>query len=101
MRMAFAASASGTWWYWMFCRVVMWPFTSGVNCSAMSANASSCSGFAPERKLHPDHLAALLALAVDALLQAEADERLLGLLALEEAARAGIEVVELPLRSEE
>ena len=30
MRIAFAASGSGMWWNWKFCRVVMWPLLSGV-----------------------------------------------------------------------
>ena len=29
-RISFAASGSGTWWIWMFCRVVMWPLFSGA-----------------------------------------------------------------------
>ena len=52
---------------------------------------------ASEGKLHADHLHVGLALAVDALLQAEADELLLGLLAAQEAGGLGVEVVELPL----
>ena len=54
-------------------------------------------GDAAERELDADHLALGLALAVDALLEAELDELLLGLLAVEEAPRLGVEVVELPL----
>ena len=52
---------------------------------------------AAEGKLHADHLHVGLALAVDALLEAEADELLLGLLAAQEAGGLGVEVVELPL----
>ena len=52
---------------------------------------------AAERQLHPDHLHVGLALAVDALLEAEADELLLGLLPAQEAGRLGVEVVEFPL----
>jgi hypothetical protein len=52
---------------------------------------------AAEGQLHPDHLDVGLALAVDALLEAEADELLLGLLAAKEASGLGIEVVELAL----
>src|SRR5262249_56663298 len=48
-------------------------------------------------QLDPDHLHVGLALAVDALLESEADELLLGLLAAQEAGRLGVEVVELPL----
>ena len=46
-RMYEAASRSGMWWTWMFCRVVMWPFLSGANCSIALANASICSGETP------------------------------------------------------
>jgi hypothetical protein len=53
---------------------------------------------AAEGELHADHLHVRLALAVDALLEAEADELLLGLLAAEEAGGLGVEVVELPLQ---
>jgi hypothetical protein len=31
----------------MFCRVVMWPLSSGANCSIALANASICSGETP------------------------------------------------------
>src|SRR5919197_4404601 len=50
-----------------------------------------------ERQLHPDHLAVRLALPVDALLEAELDELVLGLLAAHEACGLGVEVVELAL----
>ena len=46
-RMNLAASCSGTWWIWMFSRVVMWPLRSGAYLSIASANASSCSGVMP------------------------------------------------------
>ena len=86
------------WWIWMFWRVVMWPLLSGASCSIASAKASICSGLTPPiGKLHADHLHVGLALAVDALLEAEADELLLGLLAAQEAGRLGVEVVELAL----
>ena len=49
------------------------------------------------RQLHPDHLHVGLALAVDALLQAEADELRLGRLAAQVLRRLGVEVVELAL----
>src|ERR687898_518052 len=49
VRIAFAASSSGTWWNWKFCRVVMWPLRSGVYVSARSANASICSGVTPPK----------------------------------------------------
>ena len=52
---------------------------------------------AAHRQLHADHLHVGLALAVDALLEPEADELLLGLLAAQEAAGLGVEVVELAL----
>ena len=54
-------------------------------------------GHAAHRQLHADHLDVGLALAVDALLKAEADELLLGLLSVQEALRLGVEVVELAL----
>jgi hypothetical protein len=54
-------------------------------------------GDAAEGELHADHLTLGLALAVDALLEAEADELELLELAGEETARLGVEVVELPL----
>ena len=47
MRIAFAASERGMWWNWKFCRVVMWPFFSGVYSSARSAKDSICSGETP------------------------------------------------------
>ena len=52
---------------------------------------------AAERQLHPDHLDVGLALAVDALLQAEADELVLGRVAGEELLGLVVEVVELAL----
>ena len=42
-----AESRSGTWWTWMFWRVVMCPFLSGTNCSIALANASIWSGETP------------------------------------------------------
>src|SRR5437764_1023122 len=54
-------------------------------------------GHPGERQLDPDHLNVGLALSVDALLEAEADELVLGDLVLEELARLGVEVVELAL----
>ena len=50
-----------------------------------------------ERELHTDHLHAGLALAVDALLEPEADELVLGRLTVEELRRLGLEVLELAL----
>src|SRR3954449_2332981 len=50
-------------------------------------------------ELHADHLDVGLALAIDALLQAEADELLLGLLASQEAGGLGVEVVEFALEN--
>ena len=52
---------------------------------------------AAEWELDPHHLAVGLALAVDALLQAEADELVLALAPAEEELRALVEVVELLL----
>src|SRR6185312_3761137 len=52
---------------------------------------------AAERQLYADHLARLLALPVDALLEAEGDERALVLCPAQEAAGAVIEIVELAL----
>ena len=52
---------------------------------------------AAHRQLDADHLHVGLALAVDALLEAELDEVVLLELALEEARRLGVEVVELAL----
>jgi hypothetical protein len=79
IRMNLAASRSGMWCTWMFWRVVMWPLSSGAYSSIASANASICSGrHAAHRQLDADHLHVGLALAVDALLQAEADELVLG-----------------------
>ena len=54
-------------------------------------------GDAAQRQLDADHLHVGLALAVDALLEAEADELVLGDLAPHEPGGLGVEVVELPL----
>ena len=82
----------------MFWRVVMWPLLSGAYFSITSAKRVHLLGRdAAHRQLHADHLHVGLALAVDALLEPEADELLLGLLAVEEAAGLGVEVVELAL----
>ena len=62
----------------MFWRVVMWPFLSGTNCSTALAKASICSGEMPPHGSLPDHLHVRLALAVDPLLEPEADELVLG-----------------------
>ena len=43
------ASRSGTWWIWMFWRVVMWPLLSGAYFSTTSAKASICSGVTPPK----------------------------------------------------
>ena len=48
-RIAAAASRSGMWCSWMFCRVVMWPLLSGAYRSTTSANASICSGVMPPK----------------------------------------------------
>ncbi len=52
---------------------------------------------AAERQLDADHLDVRLTLAVDALLEPEADELVLRRLAVEELGRLGVEVVELAL----
>ena len=52
---------------------------------------------AAERQLHTDHLHVRLALAVDALLEPEADELLLGEVAMDELVDLRVEVVELAL----
>ena len=54
-------------------------------------------GDAAQRQLDADHLHVRLALAVDALLEAEADELVLGDVSPHELGRLGVEVVELPL----
>ena len=48
-RISAAASRSGTWWIWMFCRVVMCPLFSGAYFSTTSANVSICSGVTPPK----------------------------------------------------
>ena len=97
-RISAAASRSGTWWIWMFWRVVMWPLLSGAHCSITSAKVVHLlRRDAAERELDADHLHVGLALAVDALLQPEADELVLGGLAGEVLLRLVVEVVELAL----
>ncbi len=97
-RMNFAASGSGMWWTWMFWRVVMWPLLRGAYFSIASANASIWSGVIPPSGSFVRIICTFgLALAVDALLQAEADELVLGGLTVEELAGLGVEVVELAL----
>ena len=97
-RSSSSVSRSGTWWIWMFWRVVTWPLPSGAYFSMTLPKASICSGRdAAERQLHPDHLHVGLALAVDALLEAEADELVLLQLAGEELLGFVVEVVELAL----
>ena len=46
-RISFAASGRGTWWIWMFWRVVMCPLPSGAYFSTTEAKASICSGLTP------------------------------------------------------
>ena len=95
---SFAASGSGTWWIWMFWRVVMWPlFERRVLLDHRGEGVHLVRGDAAHRQLHADHLHVGLALAVDALLEAEADELLLGLVAAHERAGLGVEVLELAL----
>ena len=97
--MNLAASRSGMWWIWMFWRVVMWPLLSGAYFSiAVGEGLHLLGRDAAERQLDADHLHVGLALAVDALLEAEADE--LGLSASRRARNfvgLGVEVVELAL----
>ena len=91
-------SRSGTWWIWMFWRVVMWPlFERGVTLDDVAEHLHLLRGDAAERQLHADHLDVGLALAVDALLEAEADELVFGQLAGEELLRFVVEVIELAL----
>ena len=73
--MASAASRSGMWWIWMFCRVVMWPlFIGRVALHHVAEGLHLLRRDAAEGQLHPDHLHVRLALSVHALLEAEADE---------------------------
>ena len=96
--MSLAASGSGTWWIWMFWRVVMWPLLSGrVLLDDVGEGLELLGRDAAHRQLHADHLDVGLALAVDALLEAEADELRLRRLAAQELRRLGVEVVELAL----
>ncbi len=82
----------------MFWRVVMWPLRSGTYFSITLAKDSSLLGVdATHRQLHSDHLHVGLALAVDALLEAEPDEVLLAGIAPHELGRLAVEVVELAL----
>ena len=87
------------WWNWKFWRVVMWPFLQGrVLLGEVGERVHLLGRDAAEGQLHADHLDVGLALAVDALLEPEADElrppavspsrNLVGL---------GVEVVELAL----
>ena len=48
-RISCSMSRSGTWWIWMFWRVVMWPLTSGAYFSTTLANMSICSGVTPPK----------------------------------------------------
>ena len=82
----------------MFWRVVMWPLLSGAYFSTTLAEGLHLLGRdAAERQLHPDHLHVGLALAVDALLEAEADELVFVQLAGEELLGFVVEVIELAL----
>ena len=70
-----AASGSGTWCIWMFWRVVTWPLRSGTYFSIDVGERLQLLGRdAAHRQLYADHLDVWLALAVDALLEAELDE---------------------------
>ena len=82
----------------MFWRVVMWPLLSGrVLLDDVREGLELLGRDAAHRQLHADHLHVGLALAVDALLEAEADELGLRRLAAQELRRFGVEVVELAL----
>ena len=97
-RISDSMSRSGTWWIWMFCRVVMWPLLSGAYFSTtVGEGLHLLRRDAAEGQLHADHLHVGLALPVDALLEAEADELLFGELAGEELLGFVVEVVELAL----
>ena len=90
-------SRSGTWWIWMFWRVVMWPLLRCVLLDHVGEGVHLVGGDAAEGQLDADHLHVGLALAIDALLEPEADE-----LVLRESGRRGtlgfvVEVVELAL----
>ena len=91
-------SRSGTWWIWMFWRVVMWPLFSGAYFSTtLGEGVHLLGGDAAEGKLDADHLHVGLALAVDALFEAEADELVFRQALGEELLGFVVEVVELAL----
>ena len=46
-RSSSSVSRSGTWWIWMFWRVVTWPLSSGAYFSTTLPKASICSGVTP------------------------------------------------------
>ena len=82
----------------MFWRVVMWPlFERRVLLDDAGEGLHLLGRDAAEGKLDPDHLDVGLALAVDALFEAEADELVLVQLAGEELLGFVVEVVELAL----
>ena len=91
-------SRSGTWWIWMFWRVVMWPlFERRVLLHHVGEGVHLVGGDAAEGQLHADHLHVGLALAVDALFEPEADELVFRQALGEELLRFVVEVVELAL----
>ena len=97
-RISASMSRSGTWWIWMFWRVVMWPLFSGAYFSTtVGEGVHLLRGDAAEGKLDPDHLHVGLALAVDALFEAEADELVFRQALGEELLGFVVEVVELAL----
>ena len=82
----------------MFWRVVMWPLFSGAQRSTtLGERVHLVRRDAAERELDPDHLDVGLALAVHALLEAEADELVLRRLPREVLLGLVVEVVELAL----
>jgi hypothetical protein len=95
-RMTSGTRSSSTKWNCTFWRVVRWPQPREYS-SAMSAIMSSCSGvIAAVGELHPHHLVvAALALAVDAVVQAEDPEDVLVDLAGQVAGQHPLELVDV------
>ena len=48
-RISDSMSRSGTWWIWMFWRVVMWPLLRGAYFSTTAAKESIWSGVTPPK----------------------------------------------------
>ena len=96
--MQLAASGSGTWCIWMFWRVVMWPLFSGTYFSIDVGEGLELLGRdAAQRQLDADHLHVGLALAVDALLEAEPMNSVSSMSPRRNFCGLGVEVVELAL----